>query len=321
MKSFYLFWEGFEDALKEELPVVTFKEYPCGLLAEGKVQDAAFCRQLLPNVQMLKGLSIKEVAEQLLKLTSEVAFPWTFHSYSAAGGGGRAKLVEEAFLELLKKKRRGMLKQLSKSPTGGLLQHLVISREECAISFVSESERKKLFGMVMSTPGGLVEVKEDKRPPARAYRKLLEALSIWGKDIKRGEQVVDLGASPGSWTWIAIERGAKVIAIDRSLLTDELMKSPRLEFVRGDAFSYQPEKQMDWLLCDVIAEPSRTIELVRKWTSERMCKSFCVTMKFKGDSRRDSIERMRALLQENSKCFILRHLESNKNEITAIGEC
>lgn len=39
---------------------------------------------------------------------------------------------------------------------------------------------------------------------------------------------------------------------------------------------------MDWLLCDVIAAPARSIGLVLEWVRQRRCRRFVVTIKFKG---------------------------------------
>ena len=40
----------------------------------------------------------------------------------------------------------------------------------------------------------------------------------------------------------------------------------------GNAFTYAPPAAVDWLLCDVICEPPRTIELVDRWMREGRCR-------------------------------------------------
>lgn len=67
---------------------------------------------------------------------------------------------------------------------------------------------------------------------ARAAFKLLE-LDAKDRFLKPGLRVVDLGAAPGSWSQVAIERvgeGGRVVALD-VLPMDEL---PGVEFIQGD---------------------------------------------------------------------------------------
>jgi 23S rRNA C2498 (ribose-2'-O)-methylase RlmM len=57
----------------------------------------------------------------------------------------------------------------------------------------------------------LSRIAADKATPSRAYAKLVEAKLRLGRAIRAGETCVDLGASPGSWTYVAVTRGARVI--------------------------------------------------------------------------------------------------------------
>ncbi len=115
-----------------------------------------------------------------------------------------------------------------------------------------------------------------------AFRKLAEVQLRLNRTIAAGERCVDLGSSPGSWAWLALQEGAAVTAIDRSPLREDLMRHPRLHFVRGDAFKYVSRCARRLVLCDVIAFPQRSIELLATWLRQRWCRQFCVTIKFRG---------------------------------------
>ena len=128
-----------------------------------------------------------------------------------------------------------------------------------------------------------------------------------------------LGSSPGSWTYVALNRGARVIAVDRSPLRADLMRHPNLMFVRGDAFRFAPPAPVDWLLCDVIAYPDRVLALLERWLTERWCRKFCATIKFRGHGDYAMLERFKTMLEESGAEFQLRRLNSNKNEVTAMG--
>src|SRR4029079_14804679 len=103
-----------------------------------------------------------------------------------------------------------------------------------------------------------------------------------GRWIGADSTCVDLGASPGSWSYVALNRGARVLAVDRAPLRQDLMSHPRVTFRKGDAFSFDPGASVDWLLCDVIAAPERTIELLLRWVRRRQAACFVATIKFKG---------------------------------------
>ena len=119
---------------------------------------------------------------------------------------------------------------------------------------------------------------------------------------------------------MALNRGARVVAVDRSPLRDDLMANGSLEFVRGDAFKFQPAAPIDWLLCDVIATPQPIIELLQKWIERRWCQRFCVTIKFRGSGEYATLEPLKAWLAERCDEFVMRRLTNNKNEVTVAGE-
>ena len=74
-------------------------------------------------------------------------------------------------------------------------------------------------------------------------------------------------------------------AIDRSPLNADLMRDPKVEFVQGDAFSFNPldtaecgggGQCVDWMVCDVIAEPLRVPQLLEAWYCSCACVRACV---------------------------------------------
>ena len=130
---------------------------------------------------------------------------------------------------------------------------------------------------------------------------------------------MDLGASPGGWSYVALQRGALVTAVDRSALRDDLMRHPGLTFVRGDAFAWEPPQPVDWLLCDVIAFPERSLALLERWLSAGLCRRFVVTVKLRGEVELPLLARLEALLARHAAEWELRQLDANKHEVTAYG--
>jgi 23S rRNA (cytidine2498-2'-O)-methyltransferase len=169
-------------------------------------------------------------------------------------------------------------------------------------------------------PAGRIPVASDKAAPSRAFAKLLEAEIRLGARIGPGETVVDLGACPGSWTYVAVRRGARVISVDRSPLRDDLMRDPAVTFHQGDAFSFEPAAPVDWLVCDVIAAPDRSIGLAIDWARRGWARRLVVTIKFRGTVEYPKLDRLKEELAPLCREFRLARLCANRNEACVMGE-
>jgi 23S rRNA (cytidine2498-2'-O)-methyltransferase len=239
-------------------------------------------------------------------------------------GHHRGQLIREAVVELLQKRRRHLLRHLRETvaPFGedeALVQLVLVTPET---GFLSVAKAPLPFAerhVVASFPGGEVELARDKNAPSRAFAKLVEAEERLGRRIAARETCVDLGASPGSWTYVAVQRGAKVIAVDRSELRADLMQHPRVRFQRGDAFRFEPPEPVDWLVCDVIAGADRSAELLVKWLRERWCRYFVVTLKVSDEDSAETLARLERELPELTSELGLLRLCANKKEVCAFG--
>lgn len=294
-------------------------------------RQIVFTRQLLPNameqeIPSINGWSSQLLAAALEQLPPEK--PWRLHLAPRYGEGragvNRCGLIRDAILARLKQKRRSLLRVLEESEAPftaetSLLQLLLTAPNRGFVSAAPAPMPFALRAVVSPALQGDIPWAVDKAAPSRAFAKLLEAEQRLGRAIQRGDICVDLGASPGSWSYVALNRGAHVIAVDRSPLREDLMRNARLEFVRGDAFKFSPPGAADWLLCDVIAEPHRSIALVTEWAREKRCRHFVVTIKFKGGEDYGLLEGLKAALNPLCCDFILTHLCANKNEACAIG--
>jgi 23S rRNA (cytidine2498-2'-O)-methyltransferase len=97
------------------------------------------------------------------------------------------------------------------------------------------------------------------------------------------------------------------------------MSHPRLVFRKGDAFTFEPERPVDWLLCDVIAAPQRTIDLLLRWVRQRRTRQFVVTLKFKGTADYPLLEHVKHAFPPLCHEFYLTRLCANRNEVCAFG--
>ncbi len=150
-------------------------------------------------------------------------------------------------------------------------------------------------------------------PPSRAYLKLWEACAVWRDWPRPGQACLDLGASPGGWTWAIASLGAGVVAVDRAPLTDDVAAMAGVSMLRESAFALESESvaPVDWLFSDIVAYPEKLLALVMRWiASGRVARVVC-TVKFQGDTDHAATEGFAAIAGGR-----LLHLFHNKHELT-----
>lgn len=290
-----------------------------------------FARQILPDAEPVAAASIRLWAELLAQRCLAAlpeGQPWRLHvfpHYGAADAGRhRCELIVAALREHLRQRHRRTLRALDTAltpftPAHSLVQLALTSPETGFLSLALAPTPSALRHLVVPQPEGDVPIASDKAAPSRAFAKLVEAEIRLGLRIPSDATCVDLGASPGSWSYTALQRGAYVIAVDRSPLRPDVMQHPRLAFVEGDAFRFAPEAPVDWLLCDVIAAPERSIDLLRRWIEQRLCAAFVVTIKFKGHADYPLLDSLKSFLPAHCDVFVLTRLCANRNEACAAG--
>jgi 23S rRNA (cytidine2498-2'-O)-methyltransferase len=163
-------------------------------------------------------------------------------------------------------------------------------------------------------PNGEVAFVEDKSgPPNRAYLKLWEALVRLGRWPQPGERCLDLGASPGGWTWVLARLGATVLAVDKAPLDPKVAAMPGVDWRGESAFSLEPESvaAVDWLFSDIVCYPERLLRLVERWRGSGLVKNFVCTIKFQGETDHETAAAFAALPGAR-----VEHLHHNKHELT-----
>ena len=291
----------------------------------------AFAAQALPQAEVVPVPSIRSVAEGIVDRILE-GFPedgpWRLHVAPCFGQGTagehRCALIEEAVMEGLRKRRRSRIRnRLTESgPVArneSWIQLLLVSPDAGVLSVAGAPVAHAWRSGLVPVPAGRIPLAVDKTAPSRAFAKLLESEIRLGERIQPGETVVDLGACPGSWTYVAVRRGARVTSVDRTELREDLMRHPGVTFHRGDAFTFQPTEPVDWLVCDVIAAPDRSIGLALDWVRKGWARRFVVTIKFKGVEEYPKLDRLKAEMAPSCAEFRLARLCANKNEACVMG--
>jgi len=233
---------------------------------------------------------------------------------------GRAEILRDKLHKSLKKsgyylRRNTDFKQCHQ------VQVMIFPEREIALSLIHQERANKDFKAILSPfVGGFTTIADDKNAPSRAFKKLVEAQKVLGIEIKENEKLVDLGACPGGWTYVARQRGASAIAIDRSPVREDLLHDPKVEFIKADAFTFKTDEPIDWIVSDIICAPERILELMNTWVKSEYCTHFVFTLKFQGDEGYGILREFKKEISKLSRYkIILRQLNVNKNEATIMG--
>lgn len=170
-------------------------------------------------------------------------------------------------------------------------------------------------------PAGRIEFVEDHiNPPSRAYLKIQESLTmarlLFDAELPGSEsRCFEAGACPGGWTWVLVNLGSQVYAVDRAELAPSLMGNPLVTFQAHDAFTLKPEDigKCDWVFSDVICYPERLLEWVKVWLDSGLTKNMICTIKMQGEIDYEVVKQFAAI--PNSRVV---HLNYNKHELTWI---
>jgi 23S rRNA (cytidine2498-2'-O)-methyltransferase len=163
-------------------------------------------------------------------------------------------------------------------------------------------------------PLGAMEFQEDHHaPPSRAYLKLWEFFTCHGPRPAAGERVIDLGSSPGGWTWVLQGLGCHVVSVDKAPLDPGIAALPRVEYIGESAFGLAPESvgPVDWLFSDIICYPERLLNLIERWRASGLARNYLCTIKFQGSIDLEAVDKFAEIPGSR-----LLHQHHNKHELT-----
>ena len=288
----YLAPEGFAEELRAELGEVS-ASYGRLLISPGAPKPAAWVANLWLDPVEIPIASIGDATKRLRALQRN----WALYPYAQHR---RAALIEAKLPKVSAKP----LAFPAPAPSASLGSWTLID----AATLLASARCTSAF------PNGEARFVEDKQaPPSRAYLKLWEALTVLGTHPKSGEICLDLGSSPGGWTWVLARLGARVISVDKAPLDPRVAALPGVETRRESAFALDPRAlgPIDWLFSDVVCYPARLLRLVKLWLEAGTCRRFVCTLKFQGATDHETARRFAAIPGSR-----LLHLNYNKHELT-----
>jgi 23S rRNA (cytidine2498-2'-O)-methyltransferase len=295
----YLAFPGFLEDLRAELKFAGIKPKKMELhgeliLVEGFKRKPVWARNIWGSVEKIEFTSIAEAVKKLKSL----GLRWDLYPHLHHRRGG---LIAR---ELRIQKISPFRFPSDPMPTKPLGSFMLISENEILASAHCSQ----------TLPQGELTFQEDRdTSPSRAYLKLWEVFTRIGRRPGSGDSCIDLGSSPGGWTWVLAKLGAEVLSVDKSELDANVLGLPGVRFQKGDAFRLNPAAcpKLDWIFSDVISEPRRILELVQRWLLVHPEASYICSVKFKGETD----FRVMAALQRIKGSFMI-HLNQNKHEVT-----
>jgi len=178
-------------------------------------------------------------------------------------------------------------------------------------------------------PMGILRLKFPNAAPSRSTLKLEEAFLTFIPENKRekrltsGLKAVDLGASPGGWTYQLVRRGMMVTAIDNGPMAESLMETGQVKHRMDDGFKYTPSrKNIHWLVCDMIEKPIKVANLMAWWIVEGYCEEAIFNLKLPMKRRYDEMRQCFAVIEQVLKEHEVKyqmqakHLYHDREEIT-----
>ncbi len=288
----YFAAEEFEAELRHEIGEVVASHGRL-LLAPGPARPAAWADNVWQEVVEIPIASIGDGA-RALKAIQRNWWPYAFHLHR------RTALLTDK-LPKVSAKPLVFGQKLPTAPLGAFLladEHTILASARCSSPFAN----------------GEIHFVEDRvAPPNRAYLKLWEALTRLGVAPGPGEICLDLGASPGGWTWVLAGLGARVISVDKAPLAPHVAAMAGVESRQDSAFGLDPAAigPVDWLFSDVICYPERLFKMIERWLAAGNVRNFVCSVKFQGATDHDMAARFAAIPGSR-----LMHLNHNKHELT-----
>jgi 23S rRNA (cytidine2498-2'-O)-methyltransferase len=273
-------------------------EYSIGnlLICRGERKEVYFCQDIWSELELIEITSISDAARQL-KARHPRWYQHPFHLHR------RSQLITEK------------LPKVRIDPIVFPPQTPMNTKPVGVWTLINENLMAASIKRDSPFTAGIPNFVEDKiNPPSRAYLKLWEVFTRLGVTPKPGEFCLDLGASPGGWTWVLDSLGCEVLAIDRSPLADNLQKSSRITWQKGNAFGLLPQqidRTVDWLFSDLICYPEKLLEYIQLWLSSGKCRHFVCTIKFQGQT---NLNIVKSFLEIPGSQIV--HLHHNKHELT-----
>jgi len=292
------------------------------LLKQIKFNELIFSRQMLASTGLMDNLPADDRITPLIEQFNSypvckdlfIEYPDTNEGKSLSGF---CKKFTMPFKKALEKQK--ILQPNSNADYRAHLFFLDSSKVYPGVSLIDNSS---------PWSSGIPRLKYSKSAPSRSTLKLDEAWQTFFKKedqnnyLDRKMTAVDLGASPGGWTWQFTRRFIHVHAIDNGPMQKELMDSGLVTHLKVDGFNYRPPKPVTWMVCDIVESPKKVAKLISQWLCNGWCTYTIFNLKLPMKKRYQEVQLCKSIIIEALKEhdlkyeFHLKHLYHDREEVT-----
>lgn len=292
-----------------------------------KLSELVFARQKLFVIEDVTFNTDDRIGELLALeiFERQPVFADVFVEYPDTEDGKQlAKFCKKFVVPLRNKLRQKGLLQKKPSLKQPFLHLFFQHSGQCVLSISMVNDRS-------IHPLGIHRLKMPSGSPSRSTLKLEEAISLFFNKHQEtalfhaGMRAADLGACPGGWCYQLIKRKLIVEAVDHGEIAPNLMLSGLIEYYAQDGFLYKPQQgNVDWLVCDMIEQPTRVSELMLSWLIKGKANACIFNLKLPMNRRHKVVlpilQRLKAQLKDRFGEFLLqaKHLYHNRDEVTVV---
>lgn len=322
---------GFSKAKADSGYVVfgTYNESDAATIVEQlSLHKLIFARQWFVLLALCKELPVSDRVSGLLEALQQLPAPATKLALETPDTNeGKMLLALCRTIEKPLSKQLREQRLLNESGDSDLAIHICfLSTSAAYVGYIPQHNSS-------AWPMGIPRLKFPKQAPSRSTLKLEEAILHFltpeerDEKLRSGYKAVDLGACPGGWTWQLVRRNLYVIAIDNGAMAETIMATGLVEHLRVDGFRYQPEKPVEWLVCDMVEQPIRIADLVARWLENRWCRYTIFNLKLPMKKRYQEVQHCLALIDERLNAAQIKHtiqarqLYHDREEVTVYIAC
>jgi 23S rRNA (cytidine2498-2'-O)-methyltransferase len=284
----------------------------------GELRPPAFARQGFPVAALIAGdaTQLAEAARAALQSVTKAQKPWALDCWVPDADASNAlapraqKLADEA---RARANASASDARAAFAENGLYAQSCMFAEGRVAVGATWARDALSL------APGGRLRVHVPDAAPSRSAMKLVEALTWLDREPQPGDRCCDLGAAPGGWSWVLLEKRARVIAVDLGALDKSLAGKKGLEHIRVDAFRFEPsvEDPFDWLFCDMAFRPLEVAGLLAKWARRGWARLLVANLKLPMKRKAEMLLRVRDILEDGGwEHLRARQLYHDRDEVT-----
>jgi len=166
---------------------------------------------------------------------------------------------------------------------------------------------------------GECRYKYEENQISRAEFKLLEAFEYFDIDVSKYKTALDLGAAPGGWSRVLLNKGLNVVAVDPAELDVSLIENKKLRHYKGlsQDFFRKCKNTYDVIVNDMKMDSKKSIEITTEAT-KYLNKNGVVIMTLKLNPNReyDEVKECIEIIKNKFEIIGIHQLFHNRSEVT-----